>query len=116
MPDDFKNVFHVHPLIVDHYLQEKVYARVDQSGHQKNPPHNVDESHYGALAESLCNYNCVHPRGMMKVYFLSSVKPEGATYATIVHAADGTKLLKEDNLMVMLDGRHHRLPGKIVKR
>lgn len=51
MSDNIRKAFHVHSLIVDLYLQEKIYVRMVQIADPNNPFGDIDETHCRALAE-----------------------------------------------------------------
>lgn len=74
-----------------------------------NTLRNIYESNCSALEKSLQNYSWDFMRGLMTVYFSSTVNPESATYATAVHNVNEMKFLKDSYCIVMFDGRHQRL-------
>lgn len=94
----------VHLLSLDYYLYEKIYACMDRIVDPNNSLHNIDGAHCRALAESFGLYRYDYARHMMKVYYSSSLKPEGPTYATAMHEVDCMRLLKDGYCKEMLDG------------
>lgn len=73
MSDDIGKIVQIHPLNLDHYLLEDIYAKVDQIGDPNKSLHDIHETICCALAESFCNYNYGYVRGMITVYESSTV-------------------------------------------
>lgn len=107
--DEIENAFQVHSLNVDHFLLQKIYARVNEVVDPSSLLCDIDEAHCCTLAEQFHIHNYHYGHIMMTVYFSSAVSPEGATHGTAVHNVDNIKLLKEAYCMFMPDGSlYHR--------
>lgn len=90
--------------MLDHYLQEEIYARADQIDDRNNPLHAINEVHYRAVAVSFCNQNYNYAHSLIIVYVSSSYNPEGATYSTAEHNIEIMKWLENGYCMVNLVG------------
>lgn len=68
---------------------------MDQIEDFNNPLSHLDEVHRRALASSSRSYNCYCACGMITPFFLPTIDPEGATYATAMYVVHGIDLLKD---------------------
>lgn len=115
MSHDIRKAVQVHSLKLDHYLHEKVYAKVDEFLHQKNPMHIIDEAHCRGLAELLHSYRYHYARNIVKLYFSSTLNPESAMYAAAVHTVTSMKLMKDRYYIVIPDDCHRLLSLKVLR-
>lgn len=61
------------------------------------------------------NYGHAYVRGIMTVYFSSTVNPEDAIYATTLYTVDSIKALNDSYQVLMLKGRHRHRFVKIIQ-
>lgn len=115
MFDDIEKSVQVQPLNLEHYPRKAVYARDDKIVNQINPQRNIDQTHCFALAIYFRNYNQDHSRGMMTMYFLSTVNLEGALCATEEQTVDVMQVQKDGYFMVPLNGRQSHRSVKSVQ-
>lgn len=89
MCDGIDKAVQVHPLNLENYLHEKIYARLDKTVDLYSSWYNIDGVQYRLLTESFRNYEYRYKSGMMTVLFCSAVNPAGATHAIDVHKIHG---------------------------
>lgn len=51
LSDEIGKTVQFHPLNLDHYLQEEIYTRQDQIADPNNSVHDINEAHFGVMAE-----------------------------------------------------------------
>lgn len=87
---------------------------MDRIADPNNPLRHIDEANWHTLARLFCRYRYDYACGVIKVYFLFTIDPEGATYATAMHFFGSMNVLIDGYRIVMLDGRHRRRSVKIL--
>lgn len=110
-----KRPFRLISRTLSHYLQEEVYARVDQIAISTNSLRDVDVVNCHALVQSFRNYIYDYARNRVTVYSFSTINQEGATYAIAADNVDGMKSSKDSYSAVILDGRHCCRPVEILR-
>lgn len=90
--DYIQRAVQINHLNLDWYPHEEIYNRLDKIADQSTSPHDDDVVHCGVLAGSYSRSNYDHARGMMSVYFCSTVNPDGVAYLTAVHNVDCKKV------------------------
>lgn len=106
MTDVIQKAVQFYPFNFENNPNEELYAMLGLLVDYKNPLRGIDVAYCRKLAALFCNCKCNCARGMMTVYFSSADNPKGATYASSVHNADSTRLLKYGYFTAINDGQH----------
>lgn len=83
-----------HPLNLDNYRHQEIYARVYEIVNLSHPLRNIDEPHCPTMAYLFRKYKYNYARGMVMACFYLANNPEGTTYKCTVPFILAKKFLK----------------------
>lgn len=116
MSEDTTNALQGNQLGAEHYVHKELQVIADQNDDPNSRLPVIDDSQCRTLGSSYCSFCYLFVYVMMRLYFSPTVSHEWAKHMTAVQKSDGTRLLKDDNWTIMLNGRYWCHSVKYFKR